>query len=525
MTVLASVGLTRARQPAFRSGNRELLALGLAGFGAVVLALGAALAVPTPRLLVGAGIAAGIVGLFTLAVSSRHELTLALLALYLGLADGIIKLQINNQLTSSLRDVLIAAVSLGALVRLVVRRERIRLPPMYGWIVAFVVLVAVEALNPNTHGMAKVVAGFRQHLEWIPFFFFGYSVLRTKGRLRAFLVLLGVIALMNGIVSTIQTQQTASQLARWGPGYSALINGTGGLADRLYSTATGTHVRPPALGSDEGFGGYVGVLALPAALALLAAARSRRRMILAVVFCVGALLAIATSLQREAVLGAVAAVVAFAFLSIGAGRSATRPLGALLALVATAAVFIVVLSSSVNGSVFSRYASISPGHAAATAYSYRVDTLGQIPSDIATYPFGGGLATVGAAAGFGGHSSVGLSGESQYNYVTVELGLPGLLLWVALTVTVIGLAVGGVRRIADVEVRMALAAVFAAVIAFTLMGFGGPTMSSLPFGPFFWCAVGLAAYWFKGNAEALAPAARVTQRPTPARDTWLARVG
>ena len=472
-------------------------------------------AVPEPNLLITAGVAIGAIGLMALAISTRYEITLALLALYLGLLDGVIKLTTASQAASSIRDVLIAAISLGAVIRIVSRRERVHLPPLSGWVIMFVTLVLVEAFNPETKGLAKIAGGFRQHLEWIPFFFFGYAIMRSKGRFRAFFVILGVIASLNGIVSTVQTQLSPSQLARWGPGYSARIYGTGGVSGRVYYTGKSERVRPPALGSDQGFGGYVGVLALPGALALLAAGGIRRKPVLALLLCVGALLAIATSLQREAVLGGVAALVAFAFLSLSAGRAVARPLGALLAIIATVVVFVLVVSSSFNSEVFSRYSSISPSSAGSTTVNYRAHTIAEIPTDIRHFPFGAGLATVGAAAGFGGEGTTRLSGESQYNYVAVELGVAGLILWVAFSASIIALAARSIRRIPDLEIRMSLSAVFAAFIAFTLMGFGGSTMSSLPFGPFFWFSVGIASFWFKENRLELPPSRSYGKRTAP----------
>jgi hypothetical protein len=455
------------------------------------------IAVPNPDPLLTIGAILGTIALLVLATSSRYELTLAALALYFGLLDGVIKLTSASQAASAIRDVLIGTICLGALVRIAARRERVRLPPLSGWVIAFVALVLVEAFNPETKGLTKIAGGFRQQLEWVPFFFFGYIIMRSKARFRAFFVILGIIASLNGIVSTIQTQLTPSQLAAWGPGYREKIYGTDGVSGRVYYTGKSERVRPPALGSDQGFGGYVGVLALPGALALLAAGGIRRRPVLALLLCVGALLAIATSLQREAVLGGVAALIAFAVLSIGAGRSVTRPLGALLAILATVVVFILIVSSSFNSEIFSRYSSISPSSAGSTTFNYRAHTLAEIPNDIQDFPFGAGLATVGAAAGFGGENSARLSGESQYNYVVIELGLIGLLLWIALSLRVILLVISKIRRVLDLELRMSLSAIFAAFIAFTLMGFGGSTMSALPFGPFFWFALGIAAFWFK----------------------------
>jgi hypothetical protein len=508
MSVLSSVAtlspFASPRHPAvLKSRRAENFTLALVGLGLLVMGMAVTVAVPDPSLVTTVGLLLGTFGLMTLAVSSRYEITLALLALYLGLLDGFIKLSSNSQAASGIRDVLIAAISLGAIVRIASTRGRIRLPPLSGWVIAFATLVLTEAFNPHTGGLTKTAGGFRQHLEWLPFFFFGFAIMRSKRRFRNFFVILGVIASINGVVSTIQTQLTPSQLATWGPGYRGKIYGTAGVSGRVYYTASGAaRVRPPALGSDQGFGGYMGVLALPGAMALLAAGGIRRRSALAILLSVGSLLAIATSEQRTAVLGGVAALAAFAFLSIGTGRATVRAFGAIVALMLVLVAFIFVLGSSFNSEVFSRYSSISPNSATSTTYNYRDHTLAEIPTDIRHFPFGAGLATAGAAAGFGGTVANRLSAESQYNYVTVELGLAGLILWVALTTSILVIVFRSLRKVADLEIRLSLAAVFAAFIAFTLMGFGGPTMSSLPFGPYFWFSVGIASYWLASRSKA-----------------------
>jgi hypothetical protein len=511
-------GVLSGTHPAVLSRRRhELLTTGLAGAIPLATALVITVEVPTPNFFLVAGIVLGALGLFALAASARYEVTLAILALYLGLIDGVVKLETANQLVSSLRDIMIAAICLGAVVRLVVRREKVRLPPLSGWVIGFVVLTLVEAANPNTHGFLKIVGGFRQQLEWVPFFFFGYLLMRSKERFRKFFLILGVIALANGMVSAIQTQLTPAQLSTWGPGYRQLINGTGTISGRVYTDNEGVvRVRPMALGSDFGFGGYVGVIALPGLLALLGTGRLRRRWVV-VLLCLGALLAVATSLQREAVLGAVIAAMAFAVLSASAGRHATRVLVGLLVVGTMTFALASLLAPDAGKGVFSRYASITPNKAATTSVNYREKDLAQIPTDIKNYPFGAGLAIAGAAKTFGGSSDAIIEGhlasaESQYNYVTLELGLLGLLLWVALSAKVIVLVARRLRRIDDVELRLSLAGIFAAIIAFTIMGFVGPTMSSLPFGPFFWFAVGIAAYWFAGPVHAAYSANRASTR-------------
>lgn len=432
----------------------------------------------------------------------RLALWVTLLAVFLGTLDGPVKLLSASQGASAVRDVLIAAVCVACLMRLAVSHERVRLPPLSGWVATFVALVLVEALNPNTLGVLKVLGGFRQQLEWVPFFFFGYALMRSRERFRQLFLLLGVIALANGLVSTYQTRLSPGQLASWGPGYAEIVNGNGTLTARRYLSEGVSRVRPPALGTDSGFGGSVGVIALAGTFALIATGAGRQRW-LALLLSLGALLAIATSLARLSVVGAVVALVCFALLSASAGRRMSRPLGALLAVALLALPLGAVLVSIEGGSVFSRYASIEPNKVASTSTSYKAASLGQIPHDIANAPFGFGLATAGAASTFGGRSTVKLEGhgrssETQYNFLMDELGLPGLVLWVALALNVVVLAVRRLRRVQDLDIRVSLAAVFATFITLLLMGTNGPIGGSAAAGPFFWFAVGIAAYWLAG---------------------------
>jgi hypothetical protein len=488
--------------------RRELLLLGLSGLIPLVLALLISVQVSHPSFLLLIALTAGALGVVYLVVSPRYEVTLVVVALYLGLLEGPAKLGSGaHESASVVRDVLIFSVSLGAILRLLVSRQRVKLPPLSAWVLAFVGLVLVEALNPKTNGILKALGGFRQQLEWVPFFFFGYVIMRSNERFRKLFLLLGVIAAVNGVVSTYQTRLSPGQLASWGPGYRELVFGTQeagkntGLGGRTYSSEGVARVRPPGLGTDAGFGGGVGVLALPATLALLAVGRMRRRWPV-MILCMGALIAVATGLGRLQVVGAVFSIIAFATLSFSAGRRVTKPLMAVLAALAVALPVIAVLVSLEGSGTFSRYTSIAPANVASSK-DKKTTSLTHIPGQLEAAPLGVGLGTVGAASGFGGKQTDvleghGVSSETEYNFVADELGLPGLLLWVALTMRLLVLVLRRLRRVADIELRIYLAAVFATFIAFTLMGFSGPTMSSAAFGPYFWFTVGIAAYWFAG---------------------------
>jgi hypothetical protein len=486
-----------------------LLLLALSALVPLALALGIAVAVPHPNLLLALALFAGVVGVLWLLLNDHLEVSLVLLAVYLGMLDGPIKLGTGgHEAASVVRDVLIFSVAIGAFLRLVVKRERLRLPPLSGWVIVYVALVLAEAFNPNTHGFVKALGGFRQQLEWVPFFFFGYAVMRSKERLRKFFLILGVIALANAVVATVQTRMSPQQVASWGPGYHQRIypevsaNGHQG-GGRVYIAEGEGKVRPMALGSDSGFGGGVGLLALPCTIALLAMG-TRRRWLVALL-CLGSLVAVATSLGRLQVVGAAITVVAFAGLAALAGRRVSRPLAAIIAIIVLAVPLGILFVSAEGGGTFNRYQSIgSPSKAASTSTGYKEQAWKKIPHVVEAAPFGVGLGTVGAAGGFGGHytdeavEGHGVTAETQYNFLVDELGAPGLILWVALVVSVVVLAARRLRTIPDGEMRIGLAAVFSAVIAMLLMGFSGPLTTSAALGPFLWFATGVASYWFLG---------------------------
>jgi hypothetical protein len=488
--------------------NSRMRVLVLAGLIPLVISLAVAVAVPKPNITLELTLAVVGLGIVVLMSEPRLELTVVILALYLGLLDGPVKLASGgHEAATVFRDVMIFAVSLGAVLRLLAKKEPIRLPPLSGWVVLFVAIVLAEALSPNTHGILKALGGFRQQLEFVPFFFFGYVLMRSKERFRKLFIVLGVIALANGIVSTYQTKLSPGQLASWGPGYSELVFGTqttgvkGGSAARQYLSEGVAHIRPPGLGKDAGFAGGVGLIALPCTLALLATGGRRKRRV-AVLLCLGALLAVVTGLGRLQVVGGVLAMIAFAVLSASAGRRIRRPLMALLGILVLAIPLGAVLVSVESPGTFNRYAEIAPGNAVSSK-DKKTSELTKLPHDLSVEPFGFGLATAGAAAGFGGRVTEELEGhgvgtETQYNFVGAELGVPGLVLWVGLLLDLILLSARRLKHIADVELRIDLAGVFAVLISLLIIGISGPVMGSSALGSFFWFTAGIGAYWFLG---------------------------
>src|SRR6476469_441072 len=247
--------------------------------------------------------------------SAKTHVTLAVLMVYLAVADGVIKNLSGSPNATLGRDLLLYAIAIGVLLKKIHRKEPFSAPPMTGWIVAFVAVVAVQLANPANESWSHSLASVRPHLEFVPLFFLGYSVMRSPKRIKAFLIILVAVTAINGVVGLIQFGLSPAQLASWGPGYAQKIEGTNGLSPRGFVDSSGqSHVRPFALGSDEGFGGIMGLLAAPAEFAILSLAGNRRLKIAVGVFSIGIALAVVTSQARVALVGAVISIAAFLLL-------------------------------------------------------------------------------------------------------------------------------------------------------------------------------------------------------------------
>jgi hypothetical protein len=426
--------------------------------------------------------------------SERYALTLAVLTLYLGLVDGYLKLRTGSMYATLPRDALLYAICFGLLARAVVRRERIPLPPFTGMLIAYVLLVVLQLANPGTGGLERGLASARPHLEFLPLFFLAYMTVRTKARLRGVLVLLVVIGAANGIVSYVQFTLTPDQLSAWGPGYAERIEGTEDVSDRTFFDERGDErVRPFGLAADMGQGGFVALLAIPAMIALVTLGRGRGRWI-ALMLGFAVTLAIVTSQGRTVMIGAFVAVVGYVFLTVVARRLVPTLAG--IVLVGLALVAATSFSSSHAGpGAFDRVEQIAPSRLLESANEQRGSSVVLAPAYVAQYPFGAGLGSVGPAGAFGRGEAVGLNGETQFNFLILELGVAGACLFLALLAALIWRTFRRLRAIPDSELRILLAALAAPLPALVVMFFGGAITASSPGGPYFWAVGGVLAYW------------------------------
>jgi hypothetical protein len=466
-----------------------------AGLGAVALSLFASERLAPQSLFVSLALAVLVVLPVWLVLSTNYAVTLAALLLYLGLVDGVLKLKLNTPTAALGRDVVLYSIVFGAGLRLLSSRRPLRLPPITGYVAAFTAIALAEVMNPGSQSLAHGLAALRPHVEFVPLFFFGYAVMRSRHRLRAFLVLLCVVAAANGVAGLVQFNQAPDQLAAWGPGYADRIAGVG-VSGRTFADKSDTNrVRPFALGSDAGFGGFTGALAVPAVLALLATGRRRWRLLVGPPFAAGIILAVVTSQSRSAVLAAVAAGIAFVALAMTSQRRAPTLFG-VAAVLALAVGVISVVTAGQNGAALSRYESIAPARVLTSTFDYRKGTLAAIPEYATSFPLGKGLGLVGPAAGFGVtfDRANALNGESQFTFLLVELGVAGLLVFGALQIKLLALA-ARLPRIRDSELRLLLAACTAPLFAIAASWISGPVSASSPTAPFIWFTAGALAFW------------------------------
>lgn len=418
---------------------------------------------------------------------------------YLFMLDGFVRLETNSSSATLLRDVLPWSLALIGVLFVLVRPSLPRLKkPLFGLVILFVAITIIELSNPDTISVRNGLQALRPHLEFVPLFFLGYAVMRTEGRLRGLAVVLVLAAAANGVVGLVQSGLTPAQLGTWGPGYHLLVAGgvVNGQAHNpaVYYTAAGAKLRPPALGADVGFGGVLGDLALPFALALVFGSKRRWDRLLGLVCLPLIVGAIITSQTRSAVVVAIAIAIVFGVLFAGRYRRRAAP----VLLLASVGIGIVLI----GGASLGRYSSIAPSKLVSTFGAERGGSITLIPDYAVKYPLGAGLGTAGPGVTANASINRGkLSGENSYVYLIVELGLPGLLVVMALLAASVRRATKLALSPFPPDTLSYLVALAAALYGCSLLTLAGPVTATPPLAPFVWLAMGVVTAWWASRTS------------------------
>jgi hypothetical protein len=470
--------------------------LGVALAGAAVEGTRVLSKYPAPKVI---AVAVLVLGSIWFASTRRTSLVLALLMLYLGLLDGYLKLASGSSVVTLIRDALLYSIVIGLMLRGQIEAKRFEMPPLSGWVLAYIAVVLVQIANPHGGTLFHSLAGVRQHLEFVPLFFLGYWFVTDLASLRRFVVLLLVIGAANGVVGFVQFNLSPAHLATWGPGYAKLVNGTG-VSGRVFNdVATGvTRVRPLGLGSDAGDGGLFGVLALGGVLALIALPGSLRYRVGAAILGVGVVIAVITSEGRGVIIAAVATLLAFGIMTATSQRRLANLAGIAVAGLIGYLVVTAIVAGAGGGGAF-RYQGLSASKILTTATSTggRPAELHIVSSEIAAYPLGAGLATAGPASGTPGGSSLSdkLNAESEFAFLVLETGVPGLIALIGFTLALLGLGLIRCRREPDPHARLLLAALVSPIAGILVDFYAGPATVTVPDAPYLWFVGGVIAYW------------------------------
>lgn len=427
----------------------------------------------------------------------RVDQSLAALGLYLGLLDGYLKLSTGSPVITLARDVLVAAIAGGALLRAMNSHKQLPLPPIGGLVLAFSAVAFIELFNPDAPDLIVGAAGVRQHLEFVPLFFLGFAFMRRESQVQKLLFILLLCAAAGGVVSYIQSTLTPQDFARWGPGYSERILGTGAFAGAprvAFGEAGAQSVRPFGLGSDLGGGAVAAALALPALIAMTIAAKREVRIWL-VPLGMGIGLAIATSGTRAALVTVFVSMMAFGLLA-AASRNALRVIAGLA--IGAILVYGAFEYLGPGNTTAKRAQSITPTRVLTTFSRERGSSVKKLGEYMSNHPLGLGVGTVGPASGALSDRPIAaqvLNTETQWNFLVLEVGIVGLALFVAINLRLMALALTRIRRIADLTMRLQLAALAAPLFGLVVAGFSGPTSASVPPAPYFWFVAGVLSYW------------------------------
>jgi hypothetical protein len=486
----------RALTPKAGSLGLAVAALGAALASVGLVAVGPTGSVVNTVLPAGAVIVAGV-----MFFSPRYDGSLLFFLLYITLADGYLKLSTGISNVTLLRDVFLYSIAAGAALRILARRDRMVLPPWTGLVIAWVAIVLIQVFNPNgtpLHGLSAT----RQHLEFVPLFFFGYALLRTNGQLRTLLLVAVVVAAANGIVNLIQFTLTPEQLASWGPGYSELLLGTGGTSARVFAdAATGSvFVRPFGLGGDFGFGGIVCAFAVAPALALIVLARrSKLGLAIAVPGLAIAVIGLVTSQSRTSAVGAIIVAVGFCALSL-VSRRAVISLLTVAALAGGAYLLVSSFVAAHEDSGLTRYESIAPSKLVDTTLESRGGSLASIPRFVSEHPLGIGLGKLGPAAAQGRpEQETGANAENEFSFLLAELGVPGVVVLFGLMLMLARAIVRVVRSSRDPVERLLLAGLTAPMMFLAVTSFTATWSTAAYTASYFWLVAGAIAARHEGR--------------------------
>jgi O-antigen ligase len=106
--------------------------------------------------------------------------------------------------------------------------------------------------------------------------------------------------------------------------------------------------------------------------------------------------------------------------------------------------------------------------------------------------------------------------ETEFSFLTVETGIPGMLVLTGFTINLLLLGLRRCRHEPDREARMLLAALVAPVAGILALFFSSALTPTTPAGPYLWAVGGIVAYWLVALPAARRRGATLDENAQPA---------
>jgi hypothetical protein len=183
------------------------------------------------------------------------------------------------------------------------------------------------------------------------------------------------------------------------------------------------------------------------------------------------------------------------------GRQARQTIIGVLAATAVCLVAVLAIDSYGSSDPFFRFQSIAPSNALATLQEERSGTWAATPQYMGEIPLGAGIGSAGPAATLYGGGPSKWNAESQFTFLLVEAGLPGLAVFLAFQAALFATILSGLRREHDRRTAVLLAALAAPLFGYAVSWLAGVNTTSTPNAPYLWLAAGVISFWLVSRRQ------------------------
>jgi len=355
-------------------------------------------------------------------------------------------------------------------------------PPYLVLVVGYLGLVAVEALNPHLASFPMWVAGMRTSYMYVILYLVAFQVFRSNPQLVRLAKVLGGIAVVTALGAIVESSLGL---------YWVKQHQLQAYIDASYLGVSGEWViRPSSIGNGPGSAAmmeYIGAMALFALAASDQANRRRLVWLAAAALVLGGVLLGAT---RIIWLQMAIALVVFVVM----GRGPRTRLARVLRMALPVAIGIAISVEFSGGEIAARYQTLETP--VGTYRAERYGALLALPRIAADYPLGAGVGWNAPRrdllAPLNVVEAVEYSGVHNYlSILTLELGIPGLVLFVAFSSLIILRGFRALRRSAS-QNNVVSSAYFAIFVSMFLSFLAGGGLIGWP-GEYYWIFAGIIA--------------------------------